>query len=139
MAATPRTPTWGHFRVFGLALAVLWLLIAPARAEYAMQDQDPRTDEDWTARVQPEMDSIETDFIGIVVETDGTPAANAVVVTSAGGRAVVRARSAALGDPIPTGATRTYQVYYRDSDPTYCPNPPGNTWNVSNRIRVVWP
>jgi hypothetical protein len=51
----------------------------------------------------------------------------------------IRARSAAAGDTIPPGATRYYQVYYRDPVPTFCPSPPGNTWNVSNGIEIVWP
>ncbi|HEV8113151.1 MAG TPA: hypothetical protein VGR31_10275 [Planctomycetota bacterium] len=50
----------------------------------------------------------------------------------------ISVRSAALGDPIPTGATRYYHVYYRDPSSTYCPEPPGGTWNVSNALSVVW-
>ena len=51
----------------------------------------------------------------------------------------IRAVSASLGDPIPSGATRHYQVYYRDPVLGFCPNPPGNSWNVSNGFRIVWP
>jgi hypothetical protein len=47
-------------------------------------------------------------------------------------------RSAALGDTIPQGATRFYQVYYRDPQAGFCPNPPGNSWNVSNGAQIVW-
>jgi hypothetical protein len=47
-------------------------------------------------------------------------------------------RSAALGDLIPSGGTRYYHTYYRDPSPTFCPNPPGNTWNVSNSVSVIW-
>jgi hypothetical protein len=47
-------------------------------------------------------------------------------------------RSAALGDPIPPGATRYYQAYYRDPSTGFCPAPAGNTWNVSNGLRVAW-
>jgi hypothetical protein len=50
----------------------------------------------------------------------------------------VSVRSATLGDPIPTGATRHYQTYYRDPDLGFCPSPTGNTWNVSNALSVVW-
>jgi hypothetical protein len=50
----------------------------------------------------------------------------------------VSARSAALGDPIPIGATRNYQVYYRDPSLTFCPSPTGNTWNVSQALAVIW-
>jgi hypothetical protein len=47
-------------------------------------------------------------------------------------------RSAQLGDPIPPGATRYYQAYYRDPSASFCPAPPGNTWNASSGLRVVW-
>ena len=47
-------------------------------------------------------------------------------------------RSAAVGDPLAPGAQRIYQVYYRDKSPTFCPDPPGNTWNVSSGLRVDW-
>jgi hypothetical protein len=50
----------------------------------------------------------------------------------------ISARSAALGDPIHPGELRYYQVYYRDPDPTFCPNPPGNTWNVTAGVIVQW-
>jgi hypothetical protein len=50
----------------------------------------------------------------------------------------VSVRSAALGDTIPSGAIRIYQVYYRDPNPTFCPDPPGNTFNSSNAYRVTW-
>ena len=50
----------------------------------------------------------------------------------------ITVRSAALGDPIPVGGVRFYQVYYRDPSPTFCPNPPGNTWNVGNAWAIVW-
>jgi hypothetical protein len=50
----------------------------------------------------------------------------------------VTARSAAIGDPIAPGATRLYQVYYRDPAPGFCPTPPGNTFNVSSGHRIVW-
>jgi hypothetical protein len=50
----------------------------------------------------------------------------------------ISARSAALGDPIAPGSTRSYQVYYRDPDLNFCAAPPGNTYNVSNAQRVIW-
>ncbi len=50
----------------------------------------------------------------------------------------ISARSAALGDVLTTGAIRHYQTYYRDPNPTWCPNPPGNGWNISSGLSVVW-
>jgi len=50
----------------------------------------------------------------------------------------VSSRSAAAGDAFPAGASRYYQTYYRDANAAFCPQPPGNTWNVSNGIAVVW-
>jgi hypothetical protein len=50
----------------------------------------------------------------------------------------VTLRSAALGDPIPPGDRRYYQVYYRDPNPAFCPAPTGATWNITNSLRVYW-
>lgn len=50
----------------------------------------------------------------------------------------VSVRSAALGDPITAGTNRVYQVYYRDPNLTFCPSPIGNSWNVSNGLRIGW-
>jgi Tol biopolymer transport system component len=61
-----------------------------------------------------------------------------VVTAPQGADLSISARSAALGDSIPAGATRYYQVYYRDPAITFCPDPPGNSWNVSNALSVVW-
>jgi hypothetical protein len=47
-------------------------------------------------------------------------------------------RSAALGDPISSGDTRYYQVYYRDPTPAFCAPPLGNTWNVTNGVIITW-
>jgi len=47
-------------------------------------------------------------------------------------------RSAALGDVIHAGEMRVDQVYYRDPDASFCPAPTGDTWNVSNAVRVTW-
>jgi hypothetical protein len=55
-----------------------------------------------------------------------------------GGDLSITAQSAALGDVIPVGAKRYYQVYYRDPNLTFCPNPPGNSWNVSGAVAVTW-
>ncbi|MBI5363825.1 MAG: hypothetical protein HZA53_11650 [Planctomycetes bacterium] len=64
--------------------------------------------------------------------------------TAAGGFALfpeagepsISARSAIVGDPIPIGATRHYQAYYRDADPTFCPA--GGTANSSQAVAVLW-
>ncbi len=50
----------------------------------------------------------------------------------------ISARSAALGAPIPVGATRTYQVYYRDPNPAFCAPPTGSTFNISNAVAIFW-
>lgn len=50
----------------------------------------------------------------------------------------VSAQSAALGDTIAPGTSRHYQTYYRDASGTFCPDPPGNTYNVSNGVTIVW-
>jgi hypothetical protein len=50
----------------------------------------------------------------------------------------ISARSAALGDPISSGSTRFYMTYYRDANPAFCPNPPGNTFNSSNSLSIGW-
>ncbi len=50
----------------------------------------------------------------------------------------ISARSAILGDLILSGQARYYQAYYRDPNPAFCPNPPGNGWNVSSGQIVTW-
>ena len=50
----------------------------------------------------------------------------------------ISAKSAALGTPISSGATRAYQTYYRDPDPSFCAAPSGNTWNVTNGVSISW-
>lgn len=57
----------------------------------------------------------------------------------AAGDPSIQARSAALGAPIPAGATRSYQVYYRDNSSTFCPAPAGSTFNVTSAVRILWP
>ena len=46
----------------------------------------------------------------------------------------VSAKSASLGDTIPLGALRVYQVYFRDSNLSYCPA----GFNVTNAIVIAW-
>jgi hypothetical protein len=66
------------------------------------------------------------------------PASGGVVYAPHPGDPSITARSAALGDPISSGATRYYMTYYRDPSATFCPNPPGGTFNGSNAVSIVW-
>lgn len=50
----------------------------------------------------------------------------------------ITARSAALGDPIQAGERRYYQAYFRDGNPGFCPSPMGNSFNISNAVKVIW-
>jgi len=65
-------------------------------------------------------------------------ASSGAVSAPAPGDPPVTARSAAAGDPIPSGATRYYQTYYRDGDPSFCPSPQGNTFNITNGLFITW-
>ncbi|HEV8113580.1 MAG TPA: thrombospondin type 3 repeat-containing protein [Planctomycetota bacterium] len=65
-------------------------------------------------------------------------ASGGVVVAPQGAEPSVSARSAALGDTIQAGQIRIYQTYYRDPSATFCPTPPGGTFNSSNAYRVSW-
>jgi hypothetical protein len=46
----------------------------------------------------------------------------------------ISARSAELGDPIPFGATRVYQVYYRDPDLAICTG----GFNATSAVSIAW-
>ena len=50
----------------------------------------------------------------------------------------VTTQSANLGDPITPGQSRWYQVYYRDPNLTFCPAPPGDSFNISSGLLIVW-
>jgi hypothetical protein len=50
----------------------------------------------------------------------------------------ITARSSQLGDTIPPGSTRAYQVYYRDPAPAFCAAPQGATWNITNAVVIHW-
>ena len=54
------------------------------------------------------------------------------------GEPSIRTRSAALGDTIPNGAQRHYQVYYRDPAAGFCPAPQGSTFNISSGVTLQW-
>jgi hypothetical protein len=70
----------------------------------------------------------------------GTSNASAGIATYPhAGDLAIRAKSAALGDVIPAGGVRYYQVYYRDPEPTFCGSPTGSTFNASNGVIVTWP
>jgi hypothetical protein len=64
------------------------------------------------------------------------PASLGAANAPATGDLSVSARSALLGDPILPGQTRWYQAYYRDPSPSFCPT--GNTYNITNAIRIDW-
>jgi hypothetical protein len=65
-------------------------------------------------------------------------ASGGVVTAPQGFDLPVSARSSALGDTIPVGATRVYQVYYRDSNLGFCPSPMGSSFNVSSALSIQW-
>jgi Tol biopolymer transport system component len=65
-------------------------------------------------------------------------AAGGVLAVPRGPDPSLSSRSAERGDTIPLGATRNYQVDYRDPSPTFCPGPPGGAFNVSNAIAIAW-
>jgi hypothetical protein len=48
----------------------------------------------------------------------------------------ITVRSAAVGDVIPPGGTRYYQVFYRDPNAGFCPS---ETYNISNGYSIQWP
>ena len=50
----------------------------------------------------------------------------------------ITARSAAVGDPIPAGATRYYQTYYRDGAAAFCAPPLGDSFNITNGLSITW-
>ena len=62
-------------------------------------------------------------------------ASGGAVSAPGAGDPTISARSAALGDAFTIGATRFYQVYYRDPDGSFCPT---LTFNVTNGIRIGW-
>lgn len=48
----------------------------------------------------------------------------------------VAARSVQLGVPIPTGAVRSYQFYFRDASAAFCPTPLGSTFNTTPAVSI---
>jgi len=75
---------------------------------------------------------------GILLPLYVKNAVNGAVRVPDAGDPSITARSAALGDPIPPGERRYYQAYYRDPSQSFCPDPPGSTFNSSNALKIVW-
>jgi hypothetical protein len=75
---------------------------------------------------------------GLLLRMYAQNAVGGVVTFPQPGDPSISARSAALLDPIPVGAPRNYQVLYRDSDASFCPEPQGGTFNSSNAIALTW-
>jgi len=61
-------------------------------------------------------------------------ASGGTVIAPPHGAASISARSAALGDSIPLGASRVYQVYYRDANLTFC----AAGFNATNATSIAW-
>jgi hypothetical protein len=64
--------------------------------------------------------------------------ASGTVAAPIAGAPSISQRSSALGDPIDAGNSRVYQVYYRDSNLAFCPEPMGSSFNVSNGVKLLW-
>ncbi|MFN0007233.1 MAG: hypothetical protein ACKVXR_04940 [Planctomycetota bacterium] len=65
-------------------------------------------------------------------------ASGGIVFAPAMGEPSITDRSAAMGVPISPGGRRYYQVAYRDGAPSFCPSPTGNTYNISNGVKIDW-
>jgi hypothetical protein len=61
-------------------------------------------------------------------------AVGGTVAAPGGGDPSIKTQSATLGDVIPPGATRFYQVYYRDPA-----SASGLNFNVGNALEILWP
>ena len=75
----------------------------------------------------------------------GTERRLATLVAAGGASAIpgvgepsISQRAAAQGDVLQVGVTRTYQVFYRDSDPTFCASPQGGAFDMSSGLRITW-
>jgi Tol biopolymer transport system component len=65
-------------------------------------------------------------------------AVNSTVSAPVAGDLSITAQSALLGDPIAPGTSRSYQVYYRDPNASFCPAPTGGNWNVTSAVHIDW-
>jgi hypothetical protein len=64
-------------------------------------------------------------------------ATNGLITAPSGADALVHARSAAVGDPLSTGAVRYYYVYYRDATVLGVCSPAA-TFNNKQSVSVTW-
>ncbi len=60
--------------------------------------------------------------------------AGTVVLPGAGDPSLSQ-RAQAIGDPLQAGSTRSYQLYYRNPAPSFCPP---ETYNVTNAVEAEW-
>jgi hypothetical protein len=65
-------------------------------------------------------------------------AINGAAIAPQSGDLSVSARAAVLGDTITAGSTRYFYTYYRDPSATFCPAPPGNTFNITSQFAIPW-
>lgn len=75
---------------------------------------------------------------GALLRLASKPAIGGFAQYPEGAQPTIQARAAALGAPIPPGAERVYQVYYRNAAAAFCPPPGGATFNATNGVRIVW-
>jgi hypothetical protein len=75
---------------------------------------------------------------GILKRIAARNAVGGVVTYPLDGDLSISARSAVLGNPIVPGSSRYYQTYYRDPVPSFCPTPPGSTFNASSGQIIQW-
>lgn len=71
---------------------------------------------------------------GTIVRIRVVPVSSGTVTFGAAGTPSISSSSASLGWPIPAGATRYYQIYYRDPA-VFCT---AATYNLTNGMTVVW-
>jgi hypothetical protein len=72
---------------------------------------------------------------GTLVRLYSKNAVGGSVSAPQGAEPSITARSSALGHPIPPGASRYYQTYYRDPVAGFCPPA---TFNASNAVQIHW-
>jgi hypothetical protein len=71
---------------------------------------------------------------GVLLRPYTKDASGGTMSAPQGSEQPISERSAVLGDPISLGSTRIYQVYYRDSNLSFCPA----GFNASNAIAIAW-